>query len=179
MVPHFLVESGIIGALERHGRCLGWLLVVLLRRAEMRHRMVTASWRTLCREAGIAKHETLRGHLRKLSKPRTVTVDGRAVTIPALLHRHRTLGSGRAPTRWVFRTDGLTDLAAAAKALLTAEAARRAAIRETRAAAGRKGMRSRWGRTGDNKSAGRGTFVTKPLKAKGGNNKSPDRGNRR
>jgi len=158
-LPHYLVASGVWGAFERQG--LGGLVLVLMRRAEMRDTAVTASWRTLCREAGIGKQETLAARLMRLTTAWETTVDGLPVTIPALLDTpRRATGQGRRPRRWTFRAEGLEALGRAARDVLQARAARAEALRTVRRQAAVQGAAARWGRAPMPKQAPTGRFGT-------------------
>lgn len=107
---------------------------MLVRLTERRDRVAKASWRTLCRESGISKRDTPARHLRRLTKPWDSRVDGTPVTIPVLLRqRSGTVSTGRRPTVWEFRPDGLEALGQLAAELLAALVARKEQLQADRA----------------------------------------------
>jgi hypothetical protein len=158
-----------MGLLERRG--LGWLLVVLIFFGDMKDGTVSATIRRLCDLTGTAKRATLTARLRTLCRKMKLA-GGRE--LPALLIRVG-MTAGRSTMHYRFSDRGLaammtlaTELAAEREA---AYRAKQKAIHEARTQAGRKGMRSRWGKQRITKRPAAGTFVTKSLQAKGENNK--------
>jgi hypothetical protein len=137
MVPNLLIHGEIGARLERLGRGTAWLMVALLRFAERKDHVITASEATLRRLTGIAKDETLDRRLRQLTRKH------KALGLPALLRKLPGIG-----VHYAICQDALDTLIAQAREAVGRDALRRAAIRKAQSRGGVKGMQTRWGGQG-------------------------------
>ena len=132
-LPNYLIHGEAVARWERLCHGLGWLIVVLLRYADRREHVISASAATLCREAGLGDARTLEKRLQLLCRG-----DAKAGLPPLLRKLPGT------PARYAFREDGLQALANLAHRSLAARDAKRAAVRRARSEGGQRGMAARW-----------------------------------
>ena len=133
-LPTSVIHGELGALLERACPGLAWLVVVLLRYADRRDHIVTASKITLCRECGLSEDRTLDKRLRLLCEGH------KQLGLPALLRPVPGPGA-----RYAFRAEGLATLAERARRTLQDREQRLKGLRRAQSAGGQKGMASRWG----------------------------------
>ncbi len=134
-LPSVLIHGEAIARLERLRPGLGATMIVLLRYADRKEHIVTASKRTLSRECGLSEDRTLDRRLRVLSR------GDKKSGLPPLLFRP----PGGKGVRYGFREEGLRALVNLARRTLEAREKKHAAIRRAQSEGGRRAMESRWG----------------------------------